>query len=218
MTAQLQAIYVGKTRALPGDGRPSAFLKAPVDKPVYLSRNGLEGDSQADRKEHGGPDRALNQYPSEHYPGWVSRFPNAAKRMLPGSFGENLSSLGMIEETVCIGDIYGIGSAVVQVAQPRMPCWKLAHVQGLSDLPKAMVDSGRSGWLCRVLEEGVITAGDSVELLEAHPLGLTISGIWAGFRQRSHDMDQLDTLANLPELAESWRGRFRKRLNALRAS
>lgn len=217
MTAELQAIFVGTARELSADGRPSAFIKQPVHQPVFLSYRGLQGDCQADRKEHGGPDRALNQYPAEHYPDWALRFPDAAERLRPGAFAENLASIGITEEDVCIGDTFRIGTAVVQVTQPRMPCWKLAHVNGLKTLPRAMVDSGRSGWLCRVLEEGEITAGDTMEQLDAHPAGISISLLWAAYRLHSPDVDQLTTLANLPELAESWRCRFRKRLQSIQA-
>jgi MOSC domain-containing protein YiiM len=130
---------------------------------------GLEGDTQADLRVHGGPEKAVYAYAARHYAPWALEWPALAPRFVPGAFGENLTVDGLTEADLCVGDIHGIGSVRLQVCQPRQPCFKLALSFGNSRLPKALVRSGRSGWYYRVLSPGTLQAGDSIELL-ARPL------------------------------------------------
>ncbi|WP_290591338.1 MOSC domain-containing protein, partial [Alicyclobacillus sp.] len=147
------------------DGRPatwrSAIWKTPVQGPVWLGEENLAGDGQADRKNHGGPHRAMLWYAAAHYPHWRAEL--GLETLLFGWFGENLTVEGLDEASVCIGDVYRIGGPdgpVVQVSQPRKPCWKLARRVGVPDLVSRVESTGRSGWYTRVLKTGWVAPGD----------------------------------------------------------
>jgi len=150
----------------------SGIVKAPVAGRVRAHRLGLGGDGQADLTVHGGPAKAIYAYSHDHYRYWADALGRAD--LGPGSFGENLTVDGMLEGDVRIGDIYRIGSAVLQVTQPRSPCFKLAAHLGLPDFPKSFLASGRSGFYLRVLEEGDLGAGDAIERISSPPTGLTV--------------------------------------------
>jgi MOSC domain-containing protein YiiM len=150
----------------------SAIVKTPVAGRVRVHRLGLEGDGQADLTVHGGPDKAVYAYSHDHYAPWARELGRPG--LDPGFFGENLTVDGMLETDVRIGDIYRVGTAVVQVVQPRSPCFKLAAHLGLPDFAKTFLASGRSGFYLRVLEEGDLGAGDAVERISSPPTGLTV--------------------------------------------
>ncbi len=156
-------VYVGKVRDFPGS-RPSAIEKSQVDGEVVLTTTGLEGDSQAEKIIHGGVDRALCHYPREHYAQWQREFPEQADFFSAPAFGENLSTEGMTERNVYIGDIYRWGEALIQVTQPRSPCFKLNFHSDVSDLSQLMQDSGRVGWLYRVIAGGPVSSDAPLEL------------------------------------------------------
>jgi MOSC domain-containing protein YiiM len=144
-------------------GWVTSIFKQSVSGPVWLSKLNLKGDAQSDLTVHGGPDKAVLAYSAEHYPAWRSelRLPEFPL----GAFGENLTVAGATEDDTCIGDVHQIGDAIIQVSQPRSPCWKLARKWNLADLPKRVVKSGRSGWYYRVLQEGTVEAGSDLKLL-----------------------------------------------------
>src|SRR5690606_20539649 len=123
-----------------------------------LTKTGLCGDEQADLTVHGGTDKALHHYAADHYQVWQAIFPDIAERFVPGGFGENLSTTGIDEETLCIGDVIRIGEAVVQITQGRQPCWKLSAHIGRDDMAARFQKSGRTGWYYRILQEGFIEA------------------------------------------------------------
>ena len=166
----VQTVQTGVVAPLGPDGVPSGFVKRPVAGPVELRRLGLAGDAQADLRVHGGPDKAVYAYAAAHYPTWAADFPQHAGRLEPGVFGENLTLAGLVEADLCAGDIHAIGTARLQVCQPRQPCFKFALRFEDNRMPRAMVRNGRSGWYYRVLEEGVLQAGDAVRLVgRPHP-------------------------------------------------
>lgn len=170
MNARVANVQVGRIAPLGPDRVPSGIVKHPVDGPVSVGRLGLEGDEQADLSVHGGPDKAVYGYAAGHYPRWAAENPHLAERLTPGAFGENLTIDGLIEDDLCVGDIHAIGTARLQVCQPRQPCFKFALRLDDPRAPKAMVRSGRAGWYYRVLGEGSLQAGDVVELAERpHP-------------------------------------------------
>ena len=167
MTGTLLAVSVGAVGEL-GSGRrriESAFVKTPVDARLWLGELGLPGDAHV-YEDHGGPDMAVLAYPIEHYPYWRRlglELPDAA------AFGENFTIAGMVETEVHLGDVFEVGTAVVQVCQPRSPCFKLAARFGRKDLPVLVQDTGYTGYLLRVLTEGEVGAGDDVLLVHRDP-------------------------------------------------
>ncbi|MFM9935357.1 MAG: MOSC domain-containing protein [Novosphingobium sp.] len=162
----LGSVQVGRVAPLGPKGVPSGFVKRPVSGPVRVSRLNLEGDVQADLSVHGGPDKAVYAYGAGQYAAWAQDFPHHADRLVPGAFGENLTIAALSEDDICVGDVHAIGTARLQVCQPRQPCFKLALMFEDDRLPFAMTRNGRSGWYYRVLEEGTLTAGDKVVLAE----------------------------------------------------
>ncbi|MEO7564474.1 MAG: MOSC domain-containing protein [Sphingomicrobium sp.] len=166
MASTVLSIQTGRIAPLGPNAVPSAFAKSCVKGRVAVGQLGLECDEQADPIAHGGPDKAVYGYSAEHYGVWASDYPEHSAAFRGGGFGENLTIFGLTEADLCVGDVHGIGSARLQVCQPRQPCFKLALYFDDNRLPKAMVRNGRAGWYYRVLEEGVITAGDAVTLVE----------------------------------------------------
>jgi len=145
----------------------TGIFKEPVTGVVRLRSLNLDGDRQADLTVHGGPDKAVYVYPSEHYPFWQKEL--GLSHLEWGAFGENLSVEGLFEDSIAIGDCLGIGSAVLQVTQPRLPCFKLAAKFERDDIIKMFLNSRRTGLYVRVLEEGALQAGDSISLLRTDP-------------------------------------------------
>ncbi|WP_216326349.1 MOSC domain-containing protein [Deinococcus aestuarii] len=148
--SRIQVLSVGLPQPLPYlDGSvPSGFVKTPVSRVLYLGLEGLEDDGQADRQNHGGPDKAVCVYPSEHYPSWQERL---GKPLGDAAFGENFTTSGLTEEDACIGDVYQIEQAIVQVSQPRKPCFKLAARHGEPKLTLWVQETGLSGWYFRLV-------------------------------------------------------------------
>ncbi|OAT29912.1 6-hydroxyaminopurine reductase [Proteus myxofaciens] len=147
------SIFIGNVTTTP-QGLTSAITKKLVDGNIKLFTLGLEGDEQAETRFHGGSDRALCHYPQEHYTYWSESFPELADFFNAPVFGENISTVGMTEDNVFIGDIYQWGNTLIQVTQPRSPCYKLNTVTGISHFSQIMQDSGYCGWLYRVISTG----------------------------------------------------------------
>jgi MOSC domain-containing protein YiiM len=158
------SIHIGKVAPLGPQGVPSGFVKLATHEAVRVTPLSIAGDEQADLSVHGGPEKAVYGYSLENYADWRSEYPRHANALMPGGFGENLCIEGMREADLCVGDIHRIGSARLQVCQPREPCFKLALHFEDKLMPKAMVRSGRSGWYYRVLEAGEIEPGAGVHL------------------------------------------------------
>ena len=165
----LLSINVAEPRSVEIDGRryQTGIYKRHRMGRVFLRRLGLAGDGQADLKHHGGPHQAVYCYPHEHYGYWATQL--AREDFHYGEFGENLTLLGLVETTVCIGDVYRIGGAVIQVSQPRVPCYKLADKLGIPGFEKTFLRANRSGFYARVLEEGALEAADPIQLIEKDP-------------------------------------------------
>ncbi|MBD2784517.1 6-N-hydroxylaminopurine resistance protein [Xenorhabdus sp. DI] len=143
----------------------SAINKLVVNGRLQLTSLGLEGDEQAETRFHGGPDRALCHYPREHYLFWWRQFPELTELFASPLFGENISTEGLTEDNVYIGDIFQWGEALIQVTQPRSPCYKLNLVTNISDFAAMMQNNGRCGWLYRVISSGLVSAGEPIKLL-----------------------------------------------------
>ncbi len=142
----------------------TGFFKAPLSGLVWLGLSNLAGDGQADLENHGGLEKAVNVYPIEHYSYWTRALD--LPELPPGAFGENFTTVDLLESTVCIGDVFKIGESLVQVSQPRQPCWKLARRWRVKDLAVQVQKTGRTGWYLRVLREGRVQAGANLILIE----------------------------------------------------
>jgi MOSC domain-containing protein YiiM len=185
--------------------------KNPVPHAVLRFTN-FDGDRQADRVNHGGLEKAVCVYPFDHYPYWNRRL---GRDLQPGAFSENLTVSGAIEAEVCVGDVFRIGEATVQVSQPRMPCAKLAGKNASKLLPKLLADTGYTGFYMRVLSEGSVKAGDGFDLVRAHPERITIADVNAIIYEKSNDFSLIERLAELPEFSEVGRTLFAQRLARL---
>jgi MOSC domain-containing protein YiiM len=166
LSGSIVSVQVGQVAPLGSRQVPSAFIKRPISGRVMVQRLGLVGDQQADLRVHGGPDKAVYCYPIEHYAKWLVERPSAEALLVPGGFGENLTTRGFDEHGVCIGDILRIGSSTAQVTQPRTPCFKLGLRFANMQMLRAMTRSGRSGWYLRVLEPGLVEAGASITMID----------------------------------------------------
>jgi MOSC domain-containing protein YiiM len=177
-TARLLSVNVGRSREL-GKSRgkvvSSAIFKEPVKGAVIVRRLNLEGDEQADLTVHGGEEKAVYAYPSEHYEHWKKGFP--AMTMAWGTFGENFTTSGLLEETAHVGDRFGIGSAEFEVTQPRFPCFKLGMRFGTNAIIKSFLDSEKSGFYLRVIKEGRVQAGDVIDRIRIRKDSETITSI-----------------------------------------
>lgn len=190
----------------------TGIFKQPVEGVRFLRKVQLEGDGQGDLKNHGGPDKALCAYAQDHFPYWERTLGIEIKA---GAFGENVTLVGMTEQEVCIGDRYKLGGAVVEVSQPRQPCFKLAMKHGVSDLVAQVQRTGYTGYYFRVIEEGPIEAGSPILLLHRGKEGRTIA--WANEIMYSKDtgpeqVAKVRDLLAVEALAESWRRMLTKRL------
>jgi MOSC domain-containing protein YiiM len=196
---------------LPAGFWETATYREPLTGPVRLSTLGLDGDGHADPANHGGPDKAILMYSASHYPFWqgqlgIADFGN-------GALGENLTVEGATESEVCLGDQYAVGDALIEVSQPRQPCWKQARRWGVKDLVVRMNQEGRSGWYFRVLREGSIQAGMEPQLVQRPFPEWTIARANRIFHFDKHEsVEAIKMLLAVPTLAESWRRKLSERL------
>jgi MOSC domain-containing protein YiiM len=184
---------------------PSGFVKHARAGAVRVTHLGLEGDRQADLTVHGGAEKAVYGYAASHYPAWAAEFPAQAENFSNGAMGENLTIAKLEEGDIYVGDVHAIGTALLQVCQPRQPCFKLALRHNNNRLPKAMVRSGRAGWYYRVLREGQLREGDTVMLHDRpHPdfaFTRLIEIVYHGQATR----EELLRMSGMAALASQWR-------------
>jgi len=209
-------LYLGGIRPLPPENQPTGMFKREHALPVWLGAEGLAGDAQADRRVHGGPEKAFHQYPVGHYARLAAAFPEAAPLLVPGSIGENLSVPGWDETGVCIGDVFRLGDARIQVAQPRSPCWKIDRRYGVEGMTQLIAELGLTGWYYRVLEEGEVAAGCAFELLERPAPAVTLARLLELQRAQRPPLDELEALARAPGLAPNFAKKVLDRIDWLR--
>jgi MOSC domain-containing protein YiiM len=206
------AVSVGRPREMQwrGHGVKTSIFKTPISRRVYVTRDNVEGDEQSDLSVHGGPEKAVYAYPAEHYDFWRREL---LDEELPwGAFGENLTTEGLLEDEVWIGDRYRVGTTELVVTQPRMPCYKLAVRFGRHDMVKRFLKSRRSGFYLAVEREGVIGAGDVIERLARNDKRLTIADVVSLYATDSENQTLLESASEHPSLPAAWREYFRKRL------
>jgi len=211
MSIRIVSLRVGRPRSFGVAGaadpldRPwtSAIAKEAVDRPLWLSTTGLEGDAVADTRVHGGPEKAVLVGAAAHLPFFRALIGSDA--VGPGAFGENLVIEGATEADVCIGDSFAVGEALVQISQPRQPCWKQARRWRRRELALEIQRSGRTGWYLRVLREGRVAPGDELRLVERPLPGWTVARANEVMHGRPVDREAAAALAALPQLAPNWR-------------
>jgi MOSC domain-containing protein YiiM len=205
------SVHVGLPREFEWRNEPvtTAIHKSPVSGPVQVRRLNLEGDRQADLSVHGGPDKAVYVYPSEHYSFWREQLAGVA---LPwGAFGENLTVEGLNETERRVGDVLRIGTAEFLVTQPRLPCYKLNLRFQRPDMVKRFLRSGRTGFYLAVIKEGELAAGDEIELVPTGRSAVTIPEIVSLYTSRTGDGALLQRAIATPALPQSWREYFQHR-------
>ena len=209
------SVNVGLPRPVEWNNRTvmTGIFKEPVDGTIPMRRLNLDGDRQADLSVHGGPDKAVYGYPSEHYPFWRGEYPDHG--LTWAAFGENLTTEGWLEDDVHIGDRFRIGTAEVVVTQPRMPCFKLGIRFGRDDVIPRFLESGRPGFYFRVLQEGDVSAGDPMVRIAEDPRRVTVVDIVDLYLDKDKaDRDLLARAVQVDALAQGWRDHFRKRIGS----
>jgi MOSC domain-containing protein YiiM len=209
---RIVAVSVGGPREVEWRGRTirTSIFKTPVSGRVRVSRLNLEGDEQSDLTVHGGAEKAVYAYPSEHYSRWRAELSDSS--LAWGAFGENFTTEGLLEGDVCIGDRYRIGTAEFVVTQPRTPCYKLAVRFERPDMVKRFQRSGRSGFYLAVTREGEVGAGDTIERIAAAKGGLTVADVVGLYAADAVNQSLLERASQDTGLPASWRDYFRKRL------
>ena len=221
--AHLHSIQIGPVQSYGREDAPDAhdkpwtsgFFKFPVSAPVHVSTTGLAGDGQADLKHHGGVDKAVLAYSFDHYPAWRRTLQNPD--FPTGAFGENLTISGLDEDSVFIGDVFQIGPVIVELSQPRQPCWKLARRWRNNELVAMVIANGRTGWYYRVLQEGPIEPGLGVTLLCRPNPDWSVLRANRILHHHKCDLELILRLAAVPKLASSWVKELLERADRLRA-
>ena len=188
----------------------TGFFKQPVSGGLWLSRTNLSGDGQADLKNHGGPEKAVLAYASSNYPYWQETL--TLPDLPHGAFGENFTVTGQSEASVCVGDIYTVGTAKIQVSQPRQPCWKLSRRWQIKDLAMQVQDTGFTGWYYRVLQEGMVEPGLQLVLCDRPYPQWTIKKANFVMHHDRKNRKMTVELAHCPLLSPSWQKTLLKRV------
>jgi len=210
------SVNVGLPRLVLRNGEPvsTGIFKEPVSGRVMMRTLNLDGDRQADLSVHGGPEKAVYVYPSEHYVFWKGELPDME---LPwGMFGENFTTTGLFETEINVGDKFRVGTAEVMVTQPRMPCYKLGIRFGRADIIKRFLISERSGFYLSVLKEGEVGAGDEFQLLEKNTSGVRVVDVTRLYSSDKENIDWLRRAIATEAWPENWREYLQKRLENLK--
>lgn len=216
MKQQVHAIMTGTAKPFRGE-ELSAFAKDPVDGAVAIGSLGLSGDEQADPKHHGGPHMAVHLYPRAHHAFWHEELGGHDLLALPGAFGSNLTVDTITEQDVFLGDRFTLGSAVLEISQPRLPCWKIEHRFERKGMVATIMKTARCGWYFRVIEEGTAQAGDMIERIESGRTPWTIAEIFSeiAFPKSKTSAERLNAMAQCELLSPSWRGGAAQKATAL---
>ena len=198
------AVEIGEQRYHTG------IYKRAVAGRLWLGRTQLAGDGQGDMENHGGPNRAVYCYPHEHYAHWSDEL--ARDDFEYGQFGENLTTQGLLENQVCLGDAFQVGEAVIQVTQPRVPCFKLANKLGIPGFAKTFLQANRPGFYARVLEDGSVGAGDTILQVQNDPVGMTVAEVNAALYLDKGDRAAVERALQIKALSPGWRRSFEKLL------
>ncbi len=209
----IDQLFIGKIQSLAGTSHKSAIHKTPITGPTTLTFKGLSGDSQADKIHHGGVDKSLHHYSADHFAFWIRLLGETYReKFVPGGFGENISCSHLNETNVCLGDRYQVGTAIVEVSQARQPCWKLNLRFGHPQISKLTQDYKKTGWYYRVLQEGQVTTGDSIILLERPLPDWPLDRLLHVLYHEPLNFSLLEEMTLLEPLAQSWKQTIMTRL------
>ncbi|HQU80112.1 MAG TPA: MOSC domain-containing protein [Azonexus sp.] len=209
------SLFIGTIAPLPESGRPTGMFKHPVGTALQLGIEGFAGDQQADRRVHGGPEKAVHLYPAAHYARLAERFPEAADQLEPGSLGENISSHTLDETQVRIGDIFQLGEARLQLCQPRSPCWKIDDRFGVDGMAAFIAEQRLTGWYFRVLQPGTVTPDATLDLVEPAANASTLAAAMTLWQAHRPALEALRQLAATPGIASGWQRKIVDRLGWL---
>lgn len=205
METIVQSLLTGKIAPLGPHNAPSGIDKQPVQGAIRLTHEGLYGDEQGDRRVHGGPEKAIHHYPLDHYDLWRVDIGAHSRLDIAGAFGENISTIGLDEKNVAVGDRFRFGTALIEVSQGRQPCWKLNARFNVPDMAIRVQKTGRTGWYYRVIEEGLAEAGEPMVLVDRLSPEWTLHRIWHLLYVDTLNYDQLSAMATIPHLADGWK-------------
>ena len=211
LQTKVDGLYVGRARQRWAGKPASAIDKRLVEIAQVLGLNGFADDEQADLSVHGGLEKAVHHYAADHYCKWRSELGEPAVGFAPGGFGENISTEGITEADICIGDVLALGSAIVEVSQGRQPCWKLNAHTGVPSMAALFQKTVRTGWYYRVLEAGEVRIGDTIRRLECPNPGWSVERVTRARLDPRLDPQLAATLADLPRLASGWADAFRRK-------
>lgn len=211
MKLELEAICTGTARPFNG-AETSAIAKRPREGLVQVLEEGLAPDEQADRRVHGGPEMALHLYPLDHHAFWREQIGDIGLLDEPGAFGSNLAVRALTEGDVHIGDRFRLGSALIEVSQPRQPCWKIEHRFGHKGMVATIIQTARAGWYYRVLETGEVQAGDMLERVEVGEQDWSIARTFTALVAGKATREELETLAEMERLTPRLREKARAKL------
>ncbi|PEQ98266.1 MOSC domain-containing protein [Bacillus cereus] len=209
---QLLSLNIGLPKEVTYGGKVvhTGINKKQVKEPVYLSFVKFNGDGQADLVHHGGVDKAVCVYTGDHYPYWEKEL---NQDFVYGAFGENITVSGMSEEDVCIGDTFELGQAIVQVTQPRQPCFKLAKKYNIPKLPLYFQETGYTGFYFRVLKEGWVSSVDTLKRLQSDPKGVSVAFANRIMHKEKQNIEGVKRILEVNALSNSWRKSFEKRIS-----
>ncbi|MNH83882.1 6-N-hydroxylaminopurine resistance protein [compost metagenome] len=211
LISKIDHVFAGGLGLLKPEGQQTGIFKQRHAEPVRIEKQGIVGDQHGDTRVHGGPEKAVHQYAAQNYERLAQAFPHSAPELMAGSLGENISAFGLSELNVHIGDVFQVGSAVLQVSQPRSPCWKINHRFDAEHMSMFVAKERITGWYYRVLQPGFIGVGDSIELLERHSERFSIDQFWQVQLSHRPVIDDLLALAATAGLAEDWKRRLGER-------
>lgn len=210
--AEVVSVNVGVPREIDTPRGPviTAIFKTPTDRRVRVEPHNLEGDRQADLSVHGGENKAVYSYPIEHYPVWSEEL--GRTDLEHGQFGENLTTRGLLERELGVGDVFSIGTAVLQISQPRAPCFKLGIRMGDAGFVKTFLRGGRPGFYFRIVESGELGVDDEVKRIERGATGITVHEVWELSYGGGTDLDRMKLALEILTLGDEWRRPLLKKI------
>lgn len=211
---KIEGLYIGDITTLEPGGDRTGIFKQAVSR-VMIQSDGLVGDHQADRRFHGGPDKAVHQFSERSYQLMIESFPHLSEQLISGAMGENLSAHDMTDEDVLIGDVYRVGEALLQVSEPRRPCWKINAKFSEETLSKFVESNAISGWYYRVIEAGDVAVGDVINLVERFRSNPSVATFHRTVTQHRPPIADLQTLLECETLNRAWRKKITERVKFL---